>query len=213
VSSPLPVKDNWITGDDWTPAAANDAADAINAMGLVVQSVQTTNYTASAGQLVPCDATGGTFTVTLPTAPLDTSHVAVIKVDNTSTGVSVITGGSDVFNASGGLTSTSIASQDEVLVWQYAASPGIWYLISGGSSGGGGGGGSSQVFGEVPSGTLNGINTTFTTSQNFVSGTTSVFRNGLREQLSVGYTESSPHIVFSAAPLSSDVITVDYVLP
>lgn len=76
----------------------------------------------------------------------------------------------------------------------------------------GAGGGGALAVGESPSGTRNGTNATFALSQAFSPGSTSVFRNGLREQLGVGYTESSPQIVFTTPPLSSDVITVDYLV-
>lgn len=69
----------------------------------------------------------------------------------------------------------------------------------------------SLIAGEAPSGTKNGINLVFTLTQDYLTTTTSVFRNGLREQLSVGYTESgSATITFTTAPLSSDIVTVDY---
>jgi hypothetical protein len=73
-------------------------------------------------------------------------------------------------------------------------------------------GNGTQVFGEVPSGTLNGSNETFTVSNSFQTGTTCVYRNGLREHLGVGYTESSPELLFTTPPLGSDVITVDYLV-
>lgn len=76
----------------------------------------------------------------------------------------------------------------------------------------GGGGSSTQVFGEAPSGTQDGTNDTFTVAHGFVSGSTCVYRNGLRERVGDGYTESSPQIVFSTAPLPTDVIEVDYLI-
>jgi hypothetical protein len=72
------------------------------------------------------------------------------------------------------------------------------------------GSGATQIFGEIPSGTQDGTNETLTLANDFVTGSTCVYRNGLRERLGVGYTESSPTIVFAAPPLSSDVIEVDY---
>lgn len=70
---------------------------------------------------------------------------------------------------------------------------------------------SGQVFGQAPAGDENGTNTVFTTAQSFAPGSTRVYRNGLREQLGVGYTETPPStITFSTAPLSSDTIEVDY---
>jgi hypothetical protein len=74
--------------------------------------------------------------------------------------------------------------------------------------------GNALVAGEVPSGTVNGTNTTFTTANSYATATTSVFRNGLREQLNIGYTESGGNaIVFSTPPLSTDLVVVDYLLP
>jgi hypothetical protein len=70
---------------------------------------------------------------------------------------------------------------------------------------------SDLVVGEVPAGTLNGSNDTFTVSTPFVASTTSVFRNGLREQLGVGYNESGGNaVVFTTPPLISDLLAVDY---
>jgi len=68
-----------------------------------------------------------------------------------------------------------------------------------------------QIFyNEVPSGTLNGVNKTFTLSSGFTTGTTRVYLNGLRQLLGTSYTESSPQVIFDEAPLSSDEIVVDY---
>lgn len=69
----------------------------------------------------------------------------------------------------------------------------------------------SSVFGEIPTGVKNGANTTFTTIENFQLETTRVYRNGLREKLDSTYTESQPNtIVFSNAPLTTDIIEIDY---
>jgi hypothetical protein len=73
-------------------------------------------------------------------------------------------------------------------------------------------GNNSPVFNETPSGTQDGTNETFTLANNFQAVSTRVSRNGLREQLNVGYTEASPTIVFTTAPLPSDVLTVDYLI-
>lgn len=71
--------------------------------------------------------------------------------------------------------------------------------------------GASAVFGEVP--LRFGTMATLTIGHDFVSGSTSVFRNGLREEVGVGYTESLPDaIILTTAPLTSDVISVDYLI-
>lgn len=79
-----------------------------------------------------------------------------------------------------------------------------------GAPGSGGGGGATPVFGEVPLrvGTL----ATVTLANSFQTGSTCVYRNGLRELLGIGYTEHSPTITLTTAPLISDVISVDYLI-
>lgn len=68
----------------------------------------------------------------------------------------------------------------------------------------------AAVTGETPAGTLNGANTVFTTNAPFVSGTTAVYLNGLRE---FHFTETGPNqITFEDPPSSSDVIRIDYVI-
>jgi hypothetical protein len=73
-------------------------------------------------------------------------------------------------------------------------------------------GAGTQVFAETPSGVQDGVNDTFTLANTFQTGSTCVYRNGLREQLNVGYTEDSPSIVFTTAPLAGDSIAVDYLI-
>jgi hypothetical protein len=65
-----------------------------------------------------------------------------------------------------------------------------------------------QVRFEVPSGTVDGINTVFTVSLPYVTGSTAVWLNGvlLRKDLDDGWTESDPstgEITLKEAPLSS----------
>lgn len=69
-----------------------------------------------------------------------------------------------------------------------------------------------RVSNETPSGTKNGINTVFTLAHEPQPTSTAVYRNGLREVLTVGYAESGSNITFTTAPLSSDEITVDYLM-
>lgn len=70
----------------------------------------------------------------------------------------------------------------------------------------------TAIFGEVPSGTRNGVNVTFATAHPYLAGTLAVYRNALRES-PANYTESGPTgLVFATAPLSSDDVTVDYLI-
>lgn len=70
-----------------------------------------------------------------------------------------------------------------------------------------------QIFGEVLTGIKDGVNTVFTTAAPYVTASTAVYRNGLREQRGTGYTESGAgEITFGEAPLSTDDLTIDYIL-
>lgn len=95
-------------------------------------AVKTTTCTASPGDLVVCDTTSGSFTVTLPNAPADMTTVGVKDVTmGTGNSVTVATAGSDVLDKTGGSTSTSMPLQGQAKTLQYKASGGIWYTLSG----------------------------------------------------------------------------------
>lgn len=69
----------------------------------------------------------------------------------------------------------------------------------------------SFVFGETPSGAVNGSNATFTTSQNFVAESVQVFINGVSQTNGVDYTTSgSTTITMNVSPVSGDYIRVNY---
>lgn len=68
------------------------------------------------------------------------------------------------------------------------------------------------VYGETPSGVKDGANTAFTLAHIPAPGSTALYRNGLREHLGSGYTESGSTITFTTAPLAGDALTVDYLL-
>lgn len=72
-------------------------------------------------------------------------------------------------------------------------------------------GANAPVFNETPFGTQDGTNMVFTLANSYQSGSTQVYRNGLREILGHGYLESAPdEITFTTAPLGDDVLVVDY---
>jgi hypothetical protein len=94
-------------------------------------AVKTANYNAAVGDLVPCDVTGGSFTVTLPTAPADKAQVCVEIVAQTTTGapklLTVAAGGADVFYIAAGATSVFMGQPFRSIVFQYKATGAIWY--------------------------------------------------------------------------------------
>lgn len=64
---------------------------------------------------------------------------------------------------------------------------------------------------ETPTGTQNGTNVTFSLAHTPLSGTESVFVNGLLQGYTDDYTISGNQITFTLAPLSGDKIRVNYI--
>lgn len=98
---------------------------------LTPTAVKTGAYSAAAGDFVPVDTTSGAVTVTLPTAPADLTVVAVkmIATATVPNAVSVVTGGSDVFNKAGGGTSLTLSLPSQAVQVQYSAASSIWYVL------------------------------------------------------------------------------------
>jgi hypothetical protein len=68
----------------------------------------------------------------------------------------------------------------------------------------------TQVFGETPGGTKDGVNTVFTTVSAFQAGSTAIYLNGLRE---FHYTETgASEITLEDPPHFDDTLRVDYVI-
>lgn len=111
--------------------AATTAA-ASKAQGLTPTAVKTSAYTAAAGDYVPVDISAGPVTVTLPSAPADKTRIAVqaVAVAGSNT-VTIATAGADVLNTAAGPTSMTLASLNQGVVLQYAATPHIWYVQTG----------------------------------------------------------------------------------
>lgn len=66
------------------------------------------------------------------------------------------------------------------------------------------------VHGEVPSGTINDSNTSFTLASTPVSGSVILFQNGIRLKVTEDYTISGSTITFNTAPATGDLLLVDY---
>ena len=106
-----------------------DVVGAGGAIFLTRTAVKTGNYTAAAYDLVPCDVTSGSFTVTLPTAPANGTRVAakIITASGTNT-VTIAAAGSDVFNKTSGSTSLTLSLSNQAMTAQYDS--GIWTVTS-----------------------------------------------------------------------------------
>jgi hypothetical protein len=95
-------------------------------------TARTSAYTASAGDFVLADATGGTFQVTLPAGTAG-QLIAVKKVDGTANAVTVdVTGGGTIDGDAGG---ASIISPQFGGIFE-CSSAGVWQLVSPMSAGG-----------------------------------------------------------------------------
>ena len=97
---------------------------------LTTTAVQTGNYTATANQIVPCDASAGSFTITLPSAAVMGTIVAVKLINvTTSHTVTVQTSTGDSINISG--TTTAVLQLLGESFEFIASGSGIWYLYGG----------------------------------------------------------------------------------
>jgi hypothetical protein len=127
----MALKDNWANGNYVYAADLNEIASTVNNVAVIAATtVKTANFSASAGTLVPCNATGGAFTVTLPSAPTDDSRVSVKKIDSSANAVTVACSGSDRFNAPGGNTTLILDTQNQVITVQYDSFLAVWYTVS-----------------------------------------------------------------------------------
>lgn len=70
--------------------------------------------------------------------------------------------------------------------------------------------GQNLIVGEIPSGSINGINTIFTLASSPTANSVAIYVNGLRMANTVDYTISGSTITFLIAPSTGYVILVDY---
>lgn len=124
------------TANDHTGDPARTAFTKINSslswldgQNLIATAVKTGPYTAVAGDYIPVDASSGSVTITLPTAPVDKTKIGVKMIATSGSNTTTIsTGGSDVFNKTGGSTSIALSLLNQGVILQYKSSTGIWYV-------------------------------------------------------------------------------------
>jgi len=76
-----------------------------------------------------------------------------------------------------------------------------------------GGAGSVVVWGETPTGSVDGSNVVFSTANAYASGRLGVYLNGIRQRRPNDYSETGTQsFQFSSPPLSGDSVSVDYTL-
>jgi hypothetical protein len=98
-------------------------------LGITPTGVKTSAYTASAGDLVPCDISGGSFTVTLPNAPASQTRVGAKLINTNAAATNTLTvtcSGTDRINEAGGSTTLTLSLLNQGTILQYNA--GVWYI-------------------------------------------------------------------------------------
>ena len=125
------VVSNGTLTDNGDGSATLTTGGGTSGSSLTLTSVKTSNYSANANEFIPCDISGGSFTVTLPNAPADgTRVVAKVITPGTNMVLTFSTSGADVFTKVGGNTSLYMTLSGETNQVQYDASTKIWYIIS-----------------------------------------------------------------------------------
>lgn len=94
-------------------------------------AVQVAAYAAAASDFVPVDTTAGSVTVTLPTAPPDSTIIGVKQIA-TAGGhtVTAAAGAGDVFNVAGGNATLTLSLLNQGVLLEYAAAAAVWYVTA-----------------------------------------------------------------------------------
>lgn len=91
---------------------------------------KSSTYTAVPGDFIACNNTSGSFTITLPSAPLEGARVgAKLTVQSGTNTITISTSGSDVFNKISGGTSLILTLLNQAINLQYNHSIGVWYVV------------------------------------------------------------------------------------
>lgn len=105
-----------------------DAGDATRASVLTRTAVKTSNYTAVLWDLVPCDTSSATFTVTLPAASGGKGRIA-IKLVTAGNTLNLALTGSDKFNTSTGPTTGTLTLANQGIIVESDGSS-IWTVTA-----------------------------------------------------------------------------------
>ena len=122
----IPASANIVISNGGYPGPPGPQGPPGTAMNPV--AVQSAGVRGSPGQLVPCNTTGGPFTVTLPLHPPDQSVVAVKIVAGTNP-VTVAAQGSDTFNQPGGATTLTLKLLNQGVRCSTRRRSAVWYVL------------------------------------------------------------------------------------
>lgn len=80
------------------------------------------------------------------------------------------------------------------------------------SAGGGTPSSGVSIYGEIPTGAINGTNKNFTTAFSYATNQLAVYVNGVRQRRANDYSETSATAFqLIVAPLTGDILSVDYI--
>lgn len=117
-----PIGPAWATGPSWPSWPVTQ---------LTPIATQTSNYSANANEIVPCNISAWSFSVTLPSAPADKTKVRVqVLTVWASNAVEVKAGWTDKFFASAWPISLYMTIYWETQEFQYQATGGFWNWVS-----------------------------------------------------------------------------------
>lgn len=146
----------------------------------------------------------------VPSGTINGSNVTFTLVSTPATnslnlyknGIRLKPGGADYTLSGNTITFVTAPPTGAVLLADYNISSTVYSV-----------GTNSVIIGEVPSGSVNGSNTTFTFARAYIAGSVEVFINGVSQLRTTHFTETTPAsgiITMSDAPLTGDVIQVNY---
>jgi hypothetical protein len=76
------------------------------------------------------------------------------------------------------------------------------------------GSGALTVWGETPSGNIDGVNRNYATAKSYTAGLLAVYLNGIRQRRPGDYVETGQQsFQFVNAPLPGDSLSIDYIQP
>ena len=115
---------------NWMAFSAGTTGGGSSSDCCLVTTAKTANYTAAAGDLVVCDASGGAFTVTFPAAPSADDKIGVYVESGSFTLAVTIQGNGKTLANFG--SSKTLQAPGDILIFQYDGT--AWVTVSAGVS-------------------------------------------------------------------------------
>lgn len=110
---------------------ANLDITSVGGLTLTTGAAKTAGYTLVAGELGRYNASGGTFTIQLPTSPNHDDQAGIVENDGDATTITVDGDSNTVIGSSGSSDTTSTEGGEfVVLVWKYSADESTWFLVA-----------------------------------------------------------------------------------